>query len=154
VVSLLLPVLVPVLVAVVFPENPLEPLRNRIRNAKVIEEPLVAMASVVLELLLLSTPAAPVAVPPAPCRHPWLTEFSLGDTDTLPMCIGAWFSAHNAKTRILRVLGVVCAGCGHCRALGEAGHDVAVKGGGTGNSESSMLVVDLVLGLILKRAES
>jgi hypothetical protein len=163
-----LPILIPVL-PTILPKHPLKPFLHRIRNTEIIEQPLIAMTSIVPKLLLPLTPAALLIsktgsrVPTAPCRHPRLTELSWGNADALPLCFGERLCASDAEARVLRVLAVVCACRGHGGALCEARHDLAGKGGGSGTSlgvksGSSMIVVvvdvGVALGLVLGRAES
>jgi len=66
-------------------------LLNSIRNAEVIEQPLVAVASIRMRLeavalllsLTLRAPVAPICTPTAPLRHPWHAELSWADLDIL-----------------------------------------------------------------------
>lgn len=116
---LTVPVLVPILATVVA-EDPLEALRHSVSDAKVIEEPLVAVSAIVLELLgllALRTPAtanAVLGVPAAALVNARLAELSWRDADTFSVGLGAGLSMHDAETRVLRVLRVVGARCGRC----------------------------------------
>lgn len=113
------PVLVPILAPIVA-EDPLEALGNSVSDAKVIEEPLVAVSAIVLELLsflALRTPAAANAalgVPAAALVNARLAELAWRDADTFSVRLGAGLSMHDAETRVLGVLGVVGARCGRC----------------------------------------
>ena len=116
----MLPVLVPVLPTVVLAKDPLEALGHSIGDTKVVEQPLVAVSTIVLEflgILTLCTLAASntaLSVSAAALVNTRLAELAWCDADTFSMCLGAGLSPHDAKARILGILRVIGASCGNC----------------------------------------